>query len=303
MNILVTGGAGFIASHIVDALIDIGHRVAVVDNLSSGHRQNVNADCEFYEMDITDEQCVQVFATFKPEVVIHHAAQIDVRKSVEQPVFDATVNIIGSIRLLELCKLYEVRKIIYASSAAVYGTPTSLEITEEHPIQPLSGYGITKHTVEHYLDVYANIHGLDYTVLRYANVYGMRQDSKGEGGVVSIFVDRLLQGESPTIYGTGEQTRDFIFVRDIVNANLAALNRGSRRIVNIGTAQRTSVNQLLILLAQMMEISVAPIYKESRPGDIEHSCLNNRAAGELLLWQPRYSLEQGLKETSAYYKC
>jgi UDP-glucose 4-epimerase len=302
MNILVTGGAGFIGSNIVDSLIEEGHNTGVVDNLSSGIRGNVNPQAEFFEMDIANPLLSEVFASFKPELVIHHAAQIDVRRSILYPDQDAATNIMGTIRLLELCRTFEVRKMIYASSAAVYGAPLFLGITEDHPKKPQSFYGVSKFAVESYIDVYSQLYGLDYTILRYANVYGIRQDPKGEGGVVSIFIDKLSRRETPVIYGSGEQTRDFIYIKDVVRANLAALDHGSQSVVNIGTNRPTSTNELLKLLALVMGVQVQPIYQESRAGDIEHSRLDNSLANEVLLWEPRYSLMRGLEETCAFYK-
>lgn len=302
MNILITGGAGFIASHIADACIELGHQVAIVDNMCTGHYEYVHPQAEFHKLDIADPQLTGVFEAFQPEVVIHHAAQIDVRSSISNPLLDANVNILGSIHLLELCKNYGVRKIIYASSAAVYGKPMALGICEDHPIRPLSGYGISKHTVEHYMDVYAHLFGLDYTILRYANVYGIRQDPKGEGGVISIFVDKWLRKNVPVIYGDGEQTRDFIYVKDIVRANLLALTKGSHAIVNIGTDSQTSINELSRIMNIIFEDSIVPTYHKTRPGDIERSCLNNRLAFKMLGWKPKYTLMQGLEEVCGYYK-
>ncbi|SEC04856.1 NAD-dependent epimerase/dehydratase family protein [Paenibacillus sp. GP183] len=302
MNVLVTGGAGFIGSNIVDSLIDEGYHTGVVDNISTGFRGNVNPRAEFFEMDIANPLLSEVFASFKPELVIHHAAQIDVRRSILHPEQDAAANIMGTLKLLEMSRTYEVRKIIYASSAAVYGAPQFLGITEDHPKKPQSFYGVSKLAVEPYIDVYSQLYGLDYTILRYANVYGMRQDPRGEGGVVSIFIDKLLRGESPMIYGSGEQTRDFIYIKDVVRANLAAIDHGAKTIVNIGTNRQTSTNDLLKLLTLVMGEQVHPIYQKSRAGDIEHSRLDNSLAKEVLKWEPRYSLMRGLEETFAYYK-
>lgn len=302
MKIMITGGAGFIGSHIVDACIESGHQVAVIDNLSTGQLEYIHPKALFHKLDISDPQLSEVFAVFQPEIVIHHAAQIDVRASIKHPMIDANVNILGSIHLLELCKAYGVRKMIYASSAAVYGIPVSLGITEDHPIQPQSGYGISKHTVEHYIDVYAQLQGLDYTILRYANVYGIRQDPKGEGGVISIFVDKCLNKTAPIIFGDGEQTRDFVFVKDIVQANLAALTKGSGAIINIGTNNETSINDLFRMMNQIFKKTLIPTYQDVRSGDIKNSCLDNRRAFELLGWEPSYTLLQGLAETCEYYR-
>jgi len=301
MNILVTGGAGFIASHIVDRLIELGHKVSVVDNISTGNRNHINKNASFYNLSILDENISEVFGKVKPEVVIHHAAQIDIQTSIKQPALDAEINILGTIRLLNQCKDQGVRKIIYASSAAVYGTPDYLPVDEKHPVRPLSFYGISKHTPEHYIEVFSQLTGLDYTILRYANVYGIRQDPKGEGGVISIFIDKLLEGVKPSIYGDGEQTRDFIYVKDVVEANVAALLRGSKKILNVSCNQQTTVNQLLKLMSQLCNKPFEPNYLPPRDGDILHSCLDNTAALTELNWTPKYSLQEGLNETCEYY--
>ncbi|MDR6885369.1 NAD-dependent epimerase/dehydratase family protein [Bacillus sp. 3255] len=304
MNILVTGGAGFIGSHIVDDLIHEGHRVHILDNMTTGRMENVNREAIFHRGDVMDAPMLaKVLAAAQPEVVIHHAAQIDVQASLTDPLTDARINILGMIGLLEGCRDYKVRKILYASSAAVYGTPQYLSVDEAHPVKPLSFYGISKHTPEHYLETFASLYGMDYTILRYANVYGIRQDPKGEGGVVAIFVDKLLEGKQPVIYGSGEQTRDFIYVQDIVNANRAALTKGSRCIYNISCNEQTSVNELLKEMYEVSGIgSFNPAYAEARNGDIMHSRLDNRAAMKDLDWRPTYTLRDGLRETMNYYK-
>ncbi|MDU0203710.1 NAD-dependent epimerase/dehydratase family protein [Paenibacillus sp. MAH-36] len=301
MKVLVTGGAGFIASHIVDLLIDLGHSVAILDNFSTGRQENVNAKAEVYKMDILDDRTIDAFLEFKPEIVIHHAAQIDIQSSLKDPAFDATVNIVGTVKLLELCKKANVKKIIYASSAAVYGNPHYLPVDEKHPIRPLSYYGISKHTPEHYIEVFSEQNGLDFTILRYANVYGTRQDPKGEGGVVSIFIDKIIDKYQPTIFGDGEQTRDFIFVKDVARANIAALDKGSKGIYNIGCCKQTSVKELLTLISKASNVEVVPMYKEARAGDIIHSFLDYTSAKKDLNWEPQYSLRDGLQETCNYY--
>jgi UDP-glucose 4-epimerase len=302
MNILVTGGAGFIASHIVDQLIESGHQVHILDNLSTGKISNVNTKAVFHEADLLDGRLSELFAAVHPEVVIHHAAQIDVQTSLKQPLLDAQINILGTIAILEQCRDHGVRKLIYASSAAVYGTPEYLGVDERHPLKPLSFYGISKHTPEHYIEAFSTLFGLDYTILRYANVYGIRQDPKGEGGVVSIFVDKLLQGQQPLIFGDGEQTRDFIYVKDIVRANMAALERGSRTIYNISWNVQTTVVELLQLMSELCDQPYSPKFEQPRAGDILHSRLDNGAAIRELGWEPIYSLREGLQETCDYYK-
>jgi len=301
MNILVTGGAGFIASHIVDYLIAEGHTLAVVDNLSFGKREHVHHAASFYEMDILSPDLPDVFASFKPQVVIHHAAQIDVQTSLNQPLYDAKVNILGTIAVLEQCKKHGVQKIIYPSTAAVYGSPLYANVKEDHPLKPLSFYGLSKLTPEQYIEMFANLYNLDYTILRYSNAYGIRQKSNGEGGVVSIFIEHLLKGETPAIYGDGEQTRDFVYVKDIVTANAAALSRGNKGIFNISSNQPTTINELLREICEIFQVPVTCRHLPPRAGEIVHSRLNNEAARQQLGWQPVYTLQNGLRETCAYY--
>ncbi|AGB42250.1 UDP-glucose 4-epimerase [Halobacteroides halobius DSM 5150] len=300
-TVLVTGGAGFIGSHIVDKLIAKGDRVIVVDNLSTGKKENLNPQAEFYQLDIRDD-LTEVFENYQIDYVIHQAAQIDVQQSLEQPDFDSDVNITGTVNLLEYCRQYDVEKIVYASSAAVYGQPEYLGVDEEHPVNPISYYGISKHTPEHYLKVFHQLYDLDYTILRYANAYGIRQDPKGEGGVISIFVDKFLQGEQPIIFGDGEQTRDFVYVDDIAEANLAALEHGSGEIINISCNIQTSINDLVATMNQITGLDLKTVYQGARSGDIRDSYLVNDKAQDILDWEPQYDLQTGLKETFAYYR-
>ncbi|KKC30214.1 SDR family oxidoreductase [Caldanaerobacter subterraneus] len=302
MKVLVTGGAGFIGSNIVDLLIGNGHGVVIVDNLSTGKEEFINKKAIFYKKDIADDDLYEIFEKEEPDYVIHQAAQIDVQKSVNNPAFDAKVNILGTVNLLECCRKSGVKKIVYASSAAVYGNPEYLPIDEVHKINPISYYGISKHTAEHYFEVYSQLYGLKYTILRYANVYGIRQDPKGEGGVISIFIDKMLKGERPIIFGDGKQTRDFVYVKDVAKANLLALKRGDNEVVNISTNKPTSINELVEIMNKIMNTSLKPIYTEPRKGDIIHSYLDNKKALEVLGWKPEYSLEDGLRETIEYYK-
>ena len=303
MRILVTGGAGFIASHVVDKLIELKHHVCIVDNLFNGKEDNINDKATFYKCDITEmEKLKIVFKVEKPEVVIHHAAQIDIQISIEKPVFDAEVNIIGTINILECCREFGVRKIIYPSSASVYGEPRYLPVEENHEINPISFYGISKHTPEYYIKAYARLYGFTYSIFRYANVYGERQDPTGEGGVVSIFVDKLLNNQIPFIFGNGEQTRDFIYVKDIAEANILALYKGDNEIMNISSNKATTVNELFMLMRDIAGSNVEAIYKDVRKGDIEHSYLDNEKARKKLGWKGRFKLEDGLRETVQYYK-
>ncbi|MHB8170324.1 MAG: SDR family oxidoreductase [Thermincolia bacterium] len=302
MKILITGGAGFIGSHIADRLISDGHEVVVVDNLSTGNIRHIRPECQFYQLDITDVALEEVFAKERPHIVIHHGAQIDVQKSLENPVLDASVNIIGTVNILNCCVKYEVGKVIYASSAAVYGVPQYLPIDENHPVGPISNYGISKHTPEQYLKVYQEMFGLNYTVLRYANVYGPRQGVKGEGGVICIFANKFLAGQAPLIFGDGSQTRDFVYVGDVVKANLVALEKGDGGIFNIGTGVQATVNELFGQFKLLLGGSIEAVYEPPRVGDIRDSVFDISWAMEVMGWQPEWSLEDGLRETVKYYQ-
>lgn len=301
MNILVTGGAGFIGSNIVDKLLELGYKVVVVDNLSTGKEENINNCAYFYKLDINSVKLERVFSREKITHVIHHAAQIDVQRSVDDPLFDAANNVMGTINLLECCRRFGVEKFIYASSAAVYGEPEYLPIDEAHPIKAMSPYGVSKHIPEHYIEMYHQLYGLKYTILRYANAYGPRQDPKGEGGVIAIFVDRMLARENPVIYGDGEQTRDFIYVEDIVEANVRALMAGDNELVNISCHTRDSVNDVYRIINGFLNFELKARYEKERKGDIRHSYLDNSKAKKVLDWTPQYNLRQGLTRTIAYY--
>lgn len=303
MKILVTGGAGFIASHIADRLVELKHDVVVVDNFSTGKREYINSETRFYKCDITNYETLKlVFDIEMPEIVIHHAAQIDVQTSLKRPSFDAQNNIIGTINILECCRKLNVRKIIYPSSAAVYGNPQYLPVDEKHQIEPISFYGISKYTPEHYIKTFCNLYNMKYTIFRYSNVYGIRQDPEGEGGVVSIFLDKLLNEKTPYIFGDGGQTRDFIYVKDVVEANVLALYRGDNEIINISTNKAVSVNELYKIIKEIIGSSVEVEYKPAREGDILHSYLNNTSANEKLGWNITFRLNEGLRETIEYYK-
>lgn len=301
-SVMVTGGAGFIGSHIVDELMRANARVSVLDDLSSGSLANLDPRANFYHGQLQDAELVQeVVARERPVFVVHMAAQVDVQVSLRDPGADAAANIIGTINLLEACRLGGVRKIVYASSAAVYGEPRYLPIDEQHPVEPMSGYGISKHTVEHYLTVYRSLHGLEFTALRYANVYGPRQDAMGEGGVVAIFAHRLARGLQPVIYGDGLQTRDFVYVGDVAAANLAALEKGDGQILNISTGEPTTVVQLLQILCNVAGSDIRAEHQAGRPGDILHSRLSPLKALDALNWKPLIPLEEGLEETYKFF--
>lgn len=302
MNILVTGGCGFIGSHIVDTLINNGHNVIVVDNLSTGNIKNLNNKAKFYNIDIQSEELKEVFSRETPQVVYHQAAQVDIQYSIKNPSLDARVNIEGTIKVLECMVDYNVDKIIYASSAAIYGIPKYLPVDEDHIKSPISFYGISKYTPEYYINVFSKLYGFKFSILRYANVYGERQDNKGEGGVVSIFRHMIKNGESPIIFGSGEQIRDFIYVKDVANANLCVLNKGDNNIFNVSTSQGITVNSLLNEILNIYGKDIEPIYKEERQGDIFESILSNNKLVRETGWVPKYDLHQGLKETIQYYK-
>lgn len=302
VKVLVTGGAGFIGSHIVDKLIEDEHKVVVIDNLSTGNIENVNKKAVFYNIDIRDKYTYKVFEAEKPQYVIHQAAQRSVQKSTKDSILDGDVNILGTINILENCKMFCVEKIIYASSAAVYGMPEYLPVDEKHKINPISHYGISKHTPEHYIKVYSQLHNIKYTILRYANVYGIRQESKGEGGVISIFLDKILKGEELTIFGDGEQTRDYVYVEDVAEANVKALKFAENEIVNISTNTKTTINQIFSIMKEISKTQCDSIYSNERKGDIRDSFLNNTKAKEVLNWRPTYKIKEGLLKTINYYK-
>jgi len=303
MKVLITGGAGFIGSNIVDLFIETGHEVVVVDNLSQGQMENINSSARFYNCDVLDiNKLDRIFSSEKPDVVIHNAAQIDVQTSLKKPALDSEVNIKGSINVLECCKNFCVQKIIYPSSAAVYGNPMYLPIDENHPIDPISFYGISKHTPEHYIKTYAELYNLKYTIFRYANVYGIRQDPKGEGGVVSIFIDKFLNDKNLIIFGDGNQTRDFVYVKDIARANLLALTGGDNEILNISTQKPVTVNELFKVMKELFNGNLEAIHEKERDGDIRDSHLKNGKANEFLSWSNEYCLEDGLRETCIYYR-
>lgn len=303
MKILVTGGAGFIGSHLVDALIERGEEVVVVDNLSTGCRENVNPQTKLYELNIGDQGLAEVFDLERPDIIYHHAAQIDLRRSVTEPLFDARENILGSLNVIVNSVQYRVTKFIYASSGgAIYGEPQSLPVDENHPINPVSQYGISKHTVEHYLHLYALQYGINYVVLRYANVYGARQNPFGEAGVVAIFARQMLEGKQPAIFGPGNKTRDYTHVSDVVAANLLAMERGINAICNIGTGVETSDQEIFDAVAEAIGYDDPPLYTSVRPGEIQRMCLDWSRAEQELSWRPKLSLMEGITKTVDYFK-
>jgi UDP-glucose 4-epimerase len=304
MKVLVTGGAGFIGSHVVDTYIDNGYDVVVVDDLSTGRLSNLNPAVTFYKLDIRSPQIAEVFEKEHPDFVNHHAAQMDVRRSVIDPLFDAEVNILGSINLIECARNFKVKRFVYISTGgAVYGEPEYMPCDEAHPINPICQYGASKHTVEHYLYMYQYLYGLEYVVLRYPNVYGPRQDPQGEAGVVAIFTGLMLNGEQATINGDGEQQRDFVYVGDCARANLLALqtNNGSA-IYNLGSGQGTSINQVFDHLKAITGYTLERLHGPAKEGETRQIYLNADKARDELGWTPTISLNAGLQKTVDYFR-
>ena len=305
MRILVTGGAGFIASHVADGCIASGHEVAVLDDLSRGSKNNLNPQARFYQGDVRDDEFVQfVFAKEKPEVVNHHAAQMDVRRGVQEPLFDASVNILGSLNILQGAIAHGCRRIIYISTAgAAYGEPKHLPVSEDSPVNPITPYGISKHTVEHYLFTYNYLYGITYVVLRYGNVYGPRQSSRGEAGVFAIFSEQMLAGIQPVIYGDGTKIRDYVFIDDVVRANVSALSRGDREIFNIASGIGTTDQEVFDLVRDGVgKKEVQPRYVSKRRGEIDKICLDIGKAERLLDWKPQVPLSAGARQTVEYFQ-
>jgi UDP-glucose 4-epimerase len=304
LRILVTGGAGFIGSHVVDAFVGAGHTVSVVDNLATGNRSWINPAARLHVVDLRSARLAEVFEAERPEVVAHLAAQAAVSRSVTDPAFDASVNILGGLNLLECVRRFGVGRVIYSSSGgAGYGDTDVIPTPEEHPSLPASPYGITKVGMEHYLAVWQSIHGVSGVSLRYANIYGPRQNPQGEAGVVAIFSYRLLTGETPIINGDGEQTRDYTYVEDVAAANLRALERRDvTGNINIGTGVETSVNGLYARLRRAAGLSVEAIHGPARPGEQRRSCLAPARADRLLGWRPSVTLDVGLGRTFDFFK-
>lgn len=303
MKILVTGGAGFIGSWVADSYISNGHEVLILDDLSSGRPENVNAKAAFVKGDIRDRGLIKsVMDDFKPDVLNHHAAQIDVRKSVEDPAFDAEVNIIGSITLLENSVKHGVKKFVFASTGgAIYGEPEDIPADESTPPMPISAYGTSKYAVEKYLEYYRHIYSLDFVALRYANVYGPRQNPHGEAGVVAIFCSRILSGRTCLIYGDGSQTRDYVYVGDVARANVLALDSKSGSY-NIGTGVETSVNELVSELGVASGQVFNTEHAEARAGEVQRISLGADLAEEVLGWEPRVFLDEGIRNTWEWFR-
>ena len=302
-KILVSGGAGFIASHLTDKLIEQGHNVVVIDNLSTGKKENLNPKAKFYEINICNSEISQIFQKEKPEIVFHFAAQIDVLKSVKNPIQDAETNILGSLNLLQNCQEVGVKKLVFASSGgAIYGDTDIIPTPETHSEDPESPYGICKLTIEKYLHFYKETFGLNYTVLRLANIYGPLQNSKGEAGVIAIFCNKMLENEEVIINGDGEQSRDFVFVDDVVNAALLSIEQEKSDIYNIGTGIETNINEIFGKIKKLTDSNCEEVYGPIKPGEQKRSCLDYSKAKEELSWIPEYDLEKGLEKTVKWFK-
>lgn len=303
MRILVTGGAGFIASHVSDRLLALGQHVAIVDNLSTGKRENLPAEAAFYEVDIRDKALDTVFEQEKPQVVIHHAAHANVTESVRNPGYDASVNIGGSINLFECCVKHDVERVVYASTGgALYGEACYVPADEAHPIDPVSPYGVSKYTVEQYLYAYRENHGLEYVVLRYPNVYGPRQDPHGEAGVVAIFSLQLLTGQRPTIFGDGSKTRDYCYVSDIVDGNVLALNAEHTGTYNLGRGIEITDLEVFESVQEAVGAQIEPNFAPVRPGEVEHIALDATKAERELGWKWKVDLIDGVAASVKFYR-
>ena len=302
MKILVTGGAGFIGSHVVDAYIADGHSVVVVDDLSTGRKENINSLATFYKLDLRSPELRSVFEKERPEVVNHHAAQMDIRKSVADPGNDAMINIVGGLNLFECCRSQRVRKVVFASTGgAVYGEQRYFPADEDHLTNPLSPYGIAKLSCEKYLFYYHQVFGLESVILRYANIYGPRQNPLGEAGVIAIFAHKMLSGEQPIINGDGTQTRDYTYVADVVRANQLALAAGGFRIYNVGTGVETDVRHLFRILRDHLAPSCDEAFGPAKAGEQLRSAINCSRIHKELGWRPMIHVDEGLGLTAASF--
>ena len=303
MKILVTGGAGFIGSHIVDRLINEGHQVVIVDNLITGKKENINPKATFFNLDIRSEKLEHVFKKENPDCVVHHAAQMSVAVSMKKPVFDADVNILGGLNILQNCVKYNTKKIIFASSGGtVYGEAENSPTTENEPFCPLSPYGVSKVATEYYLSFYKHEYNLPYAALRYGNIYGPRQDPHGEAGVVAIFIKAMLTGKTPTIFGKGDCIRDYVYVDDIVAANMLAINRNICGAFNIGTSKGTDVREVFDTLKRITGFPEVCEYGPAREGDLKQSILSFDKAQKDLSWKPCVSLYKGFEKTVEFFR-
>jgi UDP-glucose 4-epimerase len=303
MKVLVTGGAGFIGSHLVDRLVQEGHEVVVVDNLSTGKRRNLNRAARFYKLDIQSWRLERVFRNERPNIVMHLAAQMDVRKSVEDPVFDAQVNVLGMLNVLQQAVRHGVRKVVFSSSGgAIYGEQEIYPAPESHVTRPLSPYGISKLCGEQYLSYYQRVSGLQMVSLRYANVYGPRQDPDGEAGVVAIFIQKLLNNEQAIVNGNGRQTRDFVYVEDVVEANLAVMGQETQGTYNVGTGEETSINDLFRILITHTNSTCKEVHGPAKNGEQARSVIDSGKLRQELSWEPKTELSEGLKRTVDFFR-
>lgn len=303
MKVLVTGGAGFIGSHLVDRLVQEGHEVIIVDNLVTGKRRNINRAARFYKLDVQSWRLERVFRNERPNVVMHLAAQMDVRKSVEDPMFDAQVNILGTLNVLQQAVKHGVRKVVFSSSGgAIYGEQETYPAPESHVTKPMSPYGLSKLCGEQYLFYYQRSSGIQVVSLRYANVYGPRQDPEGEAGVVAIFIQKMLNNEQAVINGNGRQTRDFVFVEDVVEANLAVMGQDTQGTYNVGTGVETSINDLFRILIQHTGSTCKEAHGPAKKGEQARSVIDSTRLRHELSWDPKADLSDGLKKTVEYFR-
>ncbi|MEC4687110.1 MAG: NAD-dependent epimerase/dehydratase family protein [Nitrospirota bacterium] len=303
MKVMVTGGAGFIGSHLVDRLIQEGHEAVVVDNLSTGKRKHVNRAARLYKLDVQSPRLERVFRKERPSVLMHLAAQMDIRRSVEDPIFDAQSNILGTINVLEQAVHHGSRKVVFASSGgAIYGEQEVFPAPESHPTRPLSPYGISKLAGEFYLAYYHQYSGIQYVSLRYSNVYGPRQDPHGEAGVVAIFTQKMLSGEQPIVNGTGRQTRDFVFVEDVVDAHLAVMGKDVQGCYNVGVGEETSINELFGMLADLTKSGSKQVHGPAKKGEQARSVVDSTKLRQELGWEPRMPLSEGLSRTVEFFR-
>lgn len=303
MKVMVTGGAGFIGSHLVDRLIQEGHEAVVVDNLSTGKRKHVNRAARFYKLDVQSPRLERVFRKERPSVLMHLAAQMDIRRSVEDPIFDAQSNILGTINVLEQAVRHGSRKVVFASSGgAIYGEQEVFPAPESHPTRPLSPYGISKLAGEFYLAYYQQYTGIQYVSLRYSNVYGPRQDPHGEAGVVAIFTQKMLSGEQPIVNGTGRQTRDFVFVEDVVDAHLAVMGKDVQGCYNVGVGEETSINELFGMLTDLTKSGSKQVHGPAKKGEQARSVVDSTKLRQELGWEPRTPLSEGLSRTVEFFR-
>ncbi len=301
-KILVTGGAGFIGSHVADSFISSGHDVVILDDLSTGFKENVNSKAKFLQMDIRSPEVEKNFERQGFDILCHHAAQVDLRRSMREPVQDAEINILGSLKLIFCCLKYDVKKIIFPSSAGVYGEQDYFPADETHPLRPVSPYAMAKLVVEKYLEFYHRSRGLNYVIFRYSNVYGPRQIPTGEAGVVGIFCENMLSHKEAKIYGDGKQTRDFVFIEDVVKANALALDYNESGIFNIATSLETDINRIFNLIKASMGSNQEEIHAPAIPGEQKRSALDVSKAKKALAWEPEYTLEEGIEKTIEFYK-